>query len=354
MKIDLFLADGISGAPERARRAEDLGFDAVWTGEVAHDPLLPLAAAALATRQIQLGTAITLAFARSPMSVAYQSWDLAAASQGRFILGLGAQVRAHVTRRFSMPWHQPVAQMREYVQALRAIYAAWQDGVPLDFRGDHYAHTLMTPVFDPGPLPAGHQPAVALAAVGAAMTRLAGELCDGVFLHPFTHAGFVDQVTLPALAEGAARATGVADKDRPWIFSYMFLVVGDTEHEQLLAEARIRKQLAFYASTPAYAQVLRTLGAQDLQPELQRLSKLGRWDEMSTLIEPDLLGRFVLRGTLEELPAQIAGRYAGRADRVASYYPLPDYDDGRLADFATAVRKAADAAGSAEAAGGAR
>jgi probable F420-dependent oxidoreductase len=341
MKIDLFLADGVSSAPHSARRAEDLGFDGVWTGEVAHDPLLPLAAAAVATRRIQLGTAITLAFARSPMTVAYQSWDLAAASQGRFILGLGTQVRAHITRRFSMPWHQPVAQMREYVQALRAVYASWQDGAPLDFRGEHYAHTLMTPVFNPGPLPAGQQPEIALAAVGAAMTRLVGEVCDGVFVHPFTHAAYVDQVTLPALDAGVARA---GRTKRPWIFSYMFLVIGDTEREQQFAEARIRKQLAFYASTPAYAEVLRTLGAEELQRELQRLSRLGRWDDMTTLIEPDLLGHFVLRGTLEELPAQIAARYAGRADRVASYYPLPGYDDDRLAGFATAVRKAAEAA----------
>jgi probable F420-dependent oxidoreductase len=341
MKVDLFWSDGVRGAAEHARQAEGMGFDAVWTGEVAHDPLLPLASAAVATSRIQLGTAITLAFARSPMSVAYQAWDLASASRGRFILGLGTQVRAHITRRFSMPWHdKPVAQMREYLQALEAIYAAWQHGERLDFQGEYYTHTLMTPVFNPGPLPGGGQPPVALAAVGGAMTRLAGELCDGVFLHPFTHAAYVDQVALPALGEGAAR---VAGKERPWIFSYMFLVVGDDEREQAASEARVRKQLAFYASTPAYTEVLRVLGAEQLQRELLTLSKQGRWDEMAELIEPGLLDQFVLRGTLEELPEQIARRYYGRADRVASYYPLPDYEDGRLADFAAAVRKAADA-----------
>ena len=351
MLVDLFLADGVRSAPDHARRAEDMGFDAVWTGEVAHDPLLPLAAVSLATSRIQLGTAITLAFARSPMSVAYQSWDLAAASGGRFILGLGTQVRAHITRRFSMPWHdKPVAQMREYVQALHAIYAAWQRDQPLDFRGEYYAHTLMTPVFNPGPLPEGHQPPIALAAVGKAMTRLAGELCDGLFLHPFTHAKYLDELALPALADGTRQVPG---KRLPWIFSYTFLAVGDDEREQDQAEQRIRKQLAFYASTPSYAEVLRSLGQEQLGTELLALSRQGRWDEMTALVEPAFLSQFMLRGTLEELPEQIARRYTGRADRVASYFPLPDYEQGRLADFATAVRKAGQQARDAVPGGGA-
>lgn len=337
MKFDTFLADGLATAPAQARRAEDIGFDAVWTGEVAHDPLLPLAAASGATARIQLGSAITLAFARSPMSVAYQAWDLASASRGRFILGLGTQVKAHIARRFCMPWHKPVAQMREYVQALHAILACWQGGTALDFRGEYYTHTLMTPVFDPGPLPDGQQPSIALAAVGGAMTRLAGELCDGVFLHPFTHVDYVDAVTLPALTEGTA--TG-GRAHRPWVFSYTFLVVGDTEEEQAASERRIRKQLAFYASTPAYTEVLAMLGHEELQRELLPLSKQGRWDEMADLVEPAVLDHFVLRGTLEDLPEQIVRRFHGRADRIASYYPLPDYDDGRIADFVTAVHKA--------------
>ncbi|GAA4539154.1 TIGR03617 family F420-dependent LLM class oxidoreductase [Pseudonocardia xishanensis] len=340
MKIDTFLADGLAVAPAQARRAEEIGFDAVWTGEVAHDPLLPLAAAAAATSQIQLGTAITLAFARNPMSVAYQAWDLAQASQGRFILGLGTQVKAHITRRFSMPWGKPVAQMREYVEALHAIFAAWQNGNELAYEGEYYRHSLMTPVFDPGPLPEGQRPGVALAAVGRAMTRLAGELCDGVFLHPFTHARYVDETTLPALEEGAASR---GRPQRPWIFSYMFLVVGDDDRQQAVSEAQIRKQLAFYASTPAYTEVLRGIGRDDLQPKLLPLSKEGRWDEMADLIDAETLDHFVLRGRLEELPGKIARRYHGRADRVASYYALPEYEPERLSEFVKSVHTATDA-----------
>jgi probable F420-dependent oxidoreductase len=337
MKIDMFLTEGLATAPAHARQAEDIGYDAVWSAEVAHDPLLPLAAAAGVTSRIQLGTSIALAFARSPMSLAYQAWDLAAASEGRFVLGLGTQVKAHIARRFSMPWHQPVGQMREYLQALRAILASWQDGTKLDFQGDYYSHTLMTPVFDPGPLPAGQQPEIALAAVGGGLTGLAGQMCDGFFAHPFSHPAYLDDVTLPALAEGAARS---GRTDRPWIFSATFFVVGDTEEEQRESELRVRKQLAFYASTPAYIEVLRSIGYEALQPELLLLSKQGRWDEMAELIEPDLLSHFAMRGTLEELPDQIVARYHGRADRVAPYFPLPEYDSGRLADFVTAVHKA--------------
>jgi probable F420-dependent oxidoreductase len=341
MKFDAFLAEGLAVAPQRARQAEAIGFDAVWTGEVAHDPLLPLAAAASATSRIQLGTAITLAFARSPMTTAHQAWDLAQASEGRFILGLGAQVKAHIERRFSMPWGKPVPQMRDYIRALQTIFATWQDRVPLSYEGEYYSHTLMTPVFDPGPLPEGHRPAIALAAVGAAMTSLAGEACDGVFLHPFSHSRFIDEVTLPALDEGVARTPGRTG--RPWVFAYTFLVVGDTEQELVESEARSRQQLAFYASTPAYTEVLRVLGQEELQRELLPLSKQGRWAEMSALIEPSLLDHFVLRGALEELPEQIVRRYHGRADRVAPYYALPDYGPERLSEFVTAVHKASEA-----------
>jgi probable F420-dependent oxidoreductase len=341
MNIDTFLADGLASAPERARRAEVIGYDALWTGEVAHDPLLPLAAAASTTSTIQLGTSIALAFARSPMSVAYQAWDLADASRGRFILGLGTQVRAHIERRFSMPWHKPVGPLREYIQALRAIFAAWQEGAPLAFEGDYYSHTLMTPVFNPGPLPEGHQPSIALAVVGPGLTRLAGEACDGVFLHAFSNSRYIDEVSLPALEEGAARSPG---KKRPWIYAATFFVVGDTEEDLAASEARARKQLAFYASTPAYIEVLRVLGQEELHHELLPMSKQGRWDEMAELIEPSIADHFMLRGTIEELPEQIVRRFHGRADRVGSYFPLPDYEPERLSDFIKAVHKAGEAA----------
>ncbi|GAA4753279.1 LLM class F420-dependent oxidoreductase [Nocardioides endophyticus] len=336
MKIDTFLAEGLPGAGDRARSVEALGYDTLWSGEVAHDPLLPLAQACASTSRIGLGTAITLALARNPMSTAYQSWDLAAASEGRFVLGIGAQVKAHITRRFSMPWDKPIPQVKDYLRALRAIYHSFQTGEQLHYEGTHYQHTLLTPLFNPGPLPEGHQPQLALAAVGEAMARLAGELCDGVLFHPFTHTAYIDQVSMPALAEGAARAGD--GKQIPWRFAYLFLAVGDTEEEQQKSAARIRKQVAFYASTPAYTEVLRLIGREDLQEALLPMSKAGQWDEMSELVTDDILEYFALRGTLEELPKLIAERYVGRADHLASYYPLPEYEPERIADFVAATR----------------
>jgi probable F420-dependent oxidoreductase len=338
MKIDTFLSEGLAGAGERARDTEALGYDTLWSGEVAHDPLLPLAQACVSTTSIGLGTAITLALARNPMSVAYQSWDLAAASDGRFILGIGAQVKAHITRRFSMHWDKPIPQIRDYLRAVRAIYHSFQTGEQLNYEGTHYTHTLLTPLFNPGPLPEGHQPQLALAAVGESMARLAGELCDGVLFHPFTHAAYIDQVSMPALVEGAARADN--DKQVPWRFAYLFLAVGDTEEEQEESAQRIRKQVAFYGSTPAYTEVLRLIGHEDLQAALLPMSKEDRWDEMAELVTDDILHHFALRGTMEELPKLIAERYVGRADHLASYYPLPDYEPARIAEFVANTRAA--------------
>lgn len=335
MKFDTFLADGLAGAGHRAAAAERQGYDAIWCGEVAHDPLLPLAAAVDATSELTLGTAIALAFARNPMSMAYQAWDLAAATKGRFILGLGTQVKAHITRRFSMPWDRPGPQIRDYLHALGAIFQSFQAGEPLEYAGTHYSHSLLTPMFNPGSLPEGQQPQVALAAVGQTMTGIAGELCDGVLFHPFTNVEYIDSVSLPALRSGAASAGRASE---PWKFAYLFLIVGDDDQEQLVAERQVRKQVAFYASTPAYHEVLDVIGYPDLQPELQQLSKQGRWDDMADRISDDLLDHFALRGTLEELPAGIASRYVGRADRLASYFPLPDYEPGRITEFVESVR----------------
>jgi probable F420-dependent oxidoreductase len=335
VKVDTFLADGLIGADERAAHAEQLGFDAVWCGEIAHDPLLPLAAAARTTETITLGTGIALAFARSPMTLAYQAWDLARVSGGRFVLGLGTQVKAHITRRFSMPWDRPGPQMRDYVQALRAIFHSFQTGEPLDHHGTHYQHTFLTPLFNPGPLPDGHQPQISLAVVGDTMTAIAGELFDGVMLHVFTNTAYIESVTIPALEAGAARA---GRSDRPWRQAYFFAIVGDTEAEQEASMRAIRKQLAFYGSTPNYVEVLRAVGCEDIQPELLQLSKQGRWDDMARVMTDDIVDHFAVRGTLEELPGQLAARFAGRVDRLGSYYPLPDYDPDRISDFISTVR----------------
>jgi probable F420-dependent oxidoreductase len=338
MKFDTFLAEGLAGAGTRAADAERLGFDAVWCGEIAHDPLLPLAVAAETTRTVTLGTAIALAFARNPMSLAYQSWDLAAVSGGRFVLGLGTQVKAHITRRFSMTWDRPAPQMRDFVGALRAIFDSFQNATPLDYQGTHYRHTVLTPMFNPGPLPVGHQPEVALAVVGDTMTSLAGELFDGVMYHAFTNASYIDAVTLPALEAGANRA---ARTHLPWRQAFVFLVVGDTEEEQEACAQKVRKQLSFYASTPNYVEVLKAVGCEGIQPELFQLSKRGEWNQMAEVFTDDVLQHFAVRGTLEELPEQIASRFGGRADRLCSYFPLPDYEPERIANFVSTVRGSA-------------
>jgi probable F420-dependent oxidoreductase len=333
MKFDTFLADGLPGAGARAAAAERLGFDAVWCGEIAHDPLLPLAAAAETTQTLTLGTGIALAFARNPMSLAYQAWDLAVASDGRFVLG--TQVKAHITRRFSMPWDRPGPQIRDFLAALRAVFDAFQTGEPLRYEGTHYKHTFLTPLFNPGPLPHDHIPQVSLAVVGDTMTAIAGELFDGVMYHGFTNAPYLDTVAFPALRAGAQRA---GRPDLPWRQTVLFLIVGDTEEEQAVCAQKIRKQLAFYASTPNYVEVLRAVGCEDIQPELLRMSKQGRWDDMADLMTDDVLDHFALRGTLEELPAKIAERFALRADRIGPYYPLPDYEPGRVSEFIANVR----------------
>jgi probable F420-dependent oxidoreductase len=336
MKFDTFLTEGLLGAGERAAAAERLGFDAVWCGEVAHDPLLPLAVAAETTERVTLGTSIALAFARNPMSLAYQAWDLASASEGRFVLGLGTQVKAHISRRFSMPWDRPGPQMRDFVTALRAVFHSFQTGEPLSYKGTHYEHTFLTPLFNPGPLPEGHQPQVSLAVVGDTMSALAGELFDGVIYHAFTNTDYIDAVTIPALRRGADRA---GRTELPWRQTFMLMIVGDTEEEQEECARKVRKQVAFYASTPNYIEVLEAVGCEGIQPELLQLSKQGRWDDMATLMTDDVLDHFALRGTLEEIPDQIASRFAGRVDRIGSYFPLPDYEPDRLAEFISAARQ---------------
>src|ERR1700744_6574837 len=235
--------------PDEARRLEAAGYDGAWTAEVKHDPFLPLGVAAAATARVSRGTAIAVAFARSPMTTAYVATDLQAASRGRFILGLGSQIKAHITRRFSMPWGRPAPQMREYILALRAIWSSWNEGAPLDFQGEYYQHTLMTALFRPEPNPYG-PPRVFLAAVGAAMTRVAGEVTDGLVVHGFTTERYLREVTLPALAEGAARAG--RSRDDVEVTCPGFVVIDDGSDAVAARIAATRRQIAFYGSTPAY------------------------------------------------------------------------------------------------------
>ncbi|MGX1703140.1 TIGR03617 family F420-dependent LLM class oxidoreductase [Microbacterium sp. NPDC055357] len=330
MKIDMGMI-GATGAEcgPIASAAERQGFDAVWASESVTDSFLQSQAALLQTSRLTVGTAIAVAFARNPMSTAYAAWDLAATSGGRFILGLGSQIQPHIERRFSMPWSSPIARMRDYLLALDAIFTSWRDGSKLDYRGDIYQHTLMTPVFTPPHH--DHRIPLMIAAVGERMTALGAELCDGLLLHGMTTTAYLDGVTLPAVERGLA-ASG-RTRDALELYVPLFLIMGDTEEQIAETARKTREQIAFYASTPAYAAVLESVGYDELQPELQRLSRDGRWSVMADLIDEPLLDAIALTGTPDEMPDLCRARFGGRVDRISSYYGWPVDDPDRLREI---------------------
>jgi probable F420-dependent oxidoreductase len=321
MLIDGGIGADLHAAAAGARKAEEAGYDAIWTAETGHDPLLPLAIAAEHTERVGLGTGIIVAFGRSPMTLANSAWDLNAFSGGRFLLGLGSQIKPHIEKRYSMPWSHPAPRMREFILAMRAIWDCWQNGTPLDFRGEFYTHTLMTPFFNPGPNEFG-APRVFLAAVGEGMTKVAAEVADGLLVHGFTTEKYLREVTVPAVdavlgAHGRSRAE--------FQLSYpAFVVTGDGAEEVEAAETGTRRQIAFYASTPAYRPVLECHGWGDLQPELNTLSKRGAWEEMGRLISDEVLDAFAVRGTPEEVPAELHRRFGDVIDRISLYMPYKD------------------------------
>ena len=301
-----------------AKEAEEAGYDGIWTAETSHDPFFPLLLASQATDHIQLGTGIAVAFARNPMSLANVAWDLQAYSGGRFILGLGSQIKPHITKRFSMEWSHPAARMREFILAMRAIWDCWDNGTKLDFRGDFYTHTLMTPFFNPGPNPHGTAK-VFLAGVGELMTEVAGETCDGFLAHGFTTERYLKEVTLPALQRGLDKA-GKSRSDLE-ISLPAFVVTGTNEEEMAESAAGTRRQIAFYGSTPAYRGVLDLHGWGDLQVELNALSKEGKWVEMGELITDDILETFAVVAEPSGLAAGIKARFGDVIDRVSFYAP---------------------------------
>jgi len=319
-------------AADDAAWAEESGFHGVWATESVTDAFLQCMAGTLRTERVKIGTAIAVAFARNPMTVAYAAWDLAACSDGRFVLGMGTQVRAHVERRFSMPWSDPVGRMEDFIHALADIWACWRDGTPLRHEGPYYHHTLMTPVFSPPHHQ--HRIPVAVAAVGPKMTELAGRVCDGAILHGMTTVDYLDHVTLPALDEGLRRS-GRTRSD-VFLSCPVFMVMGDDQDTIEVLRRRTREQVAFYASTPAYREILVPAGYGDLQPELQKLSRAGRWAEMGGLIEDDLLDRIAVTGSPEEMPALVRARFGTRIDRVSSYYGWDVADPDRLAEILAA------------------
>ena len=330
MKLDVgMLTHELKTIPEYARKVEALGFDCLWSAETQHDPFLPLAVAATATSRIKLGTSIAVAFPRSPMVLAHISWDLAKASGGRFILGLGSQVKGHNERRFSVKWEAPAPRMREVVQALRAIWDCWQNGTKLNFKGQFYRFDLMTPFFNPGAIEHPHVP-VYVAGVNPAMCRIAGEVCDGLHVHPFNSPKYLRELVEPAVNEGLARS-GRSRSD----FAYAtasFVVVGDTEAEQAQARQAVKQQIAFYASTRTYEPVLAAHGWQDLVPHLHRKSVEGDWKGMADLITDEMVDVYAVTGTHEDVGRKLRERYAGLLDRTAFYQPgkQPTLDDPRL------------------------
>jgi probable F420-dependent oxidoreductase len=344
VKIDALMRGGPGEAAAEAAAARAAGYDGLHSSELRHDPFLLLARAAGGAPELEFGTSIAVAFARSPMTVAHSAWDLQALTEGRFTLGLGSQVKAHIERRFSMPWSHPAARMREYVLALRAIWRSWQDGGKLDFDGQFYRHTLMTPMFSPGPLESG-APRVLLAAVGDAMTRAAGEVADGLIVHGFTTPRYIREVTLPTLRQGLARG-GRAREDFEFVYAPL-VVTGADELAMAASAAAARERIAFYASTLAYRPVLELHGLGDLQGELNALARRGEWQAMGGLIDDAVLGEFAVVATLDELPAAYARRVGGLADRTSFTPPETMGTDAARELIASITASAAEVAASA-------
>jgi probable F420-dependent oxidoreductase len=337
MKLDINIAiDSLADVPALARDAEALGFDGLWASETRHDPFLPLALAAEHTRRASLGTAIAVAFPRSPTVVAHTAWDLQAASGGRLILGLGTQVKGHNERRFSVPWTAPGPRLRDYIQALRAVWECWQTGAPINFRSEHYNITLMTPFFAPRPIDHPRIP-IYIAAVNGYNLRLAGELCEGVHLHPFHSVTYLREFALPNIEAGLAKSG--RRRDDITFATSVFMVTGRTAAERDQARQFARSQIAFYASTRTYEPVLAAHGWQDLMPRLHRKSVEGDWAGMADLISDEMLASFAVEAPLPELAHALSARYAGLLDRVAPYVPLESRSErGAIEAFAAALR----------------
>jgi probable F420-dependent oxidoreductase len=296
------------------RHLEEIGYDGAFSFEAKHDPFLPLVLAAESTDHIRLGTAIAIAFARNPMNLANLAYGVQTISGGRFILGLGSQVRPHIQNRFSMPWSKPAKRMREIVLAIQAIFARWEGKAELDFEGEFYRHTLMIPAFDPGPNPFGPPP-IYTAGVGPLMCQVAGEVADGFFGHPFNTRESLQTIVLPAIERGLEKS-GRKRSDIDLIFATL-TVTADTEEEFERVKLAARKQLAFYGSTPAYRPTLDQHGWGDLHVELNRMSKQNRWDEMTDLIDDEVLEAIAVVGPRSEIAGKLRARLDGIADGVS-------------------------------------
>ena len=321
MKVDGNLGTDLKTVPERVAALEAEGFDGVRSAEMNHDPFFPLLLAAEHSSRVELITSIAVAFARSPMILAGLAHDLNAYSGGRFTLGLGSQIRPHITKRFSMQWGKPAKQMRELILAMRAIWANWYDGEPLRFEGEYYTHTLMTPAFSPADTGLG-APKVILAAVGPKMTEVAAETADGMIVHPFSNETYLRTVTLPAIEQALEKA---GRRREDFELSYAPFVVSGRDDEELRRNRKTTtERIAFYGSTPAYREVLACVGYGELQGELNRLSKEGRWEEMGTLIDDDLLHHFAIVGEPDTVVPELLRRFGDLIDRTSAGFDFVD------------------------------
>jgi probable F420-dependent oxidoreductase len=326
MLVDGGLSFGgdIPGADARA--LELAGYDGAWSAETGHDPLLVVAGAAVSTTTLELGTSIVVAFARSPMITATMANDVQLLSRGRLLLGLGSQIKPHIEKRYSMPWSHPAPRMREYILAMQAIWTCWNEGTSLNFRGEFYRHTLMSPFFNPGPNPFG-APKVYVAAVGELMTEVVGEVSDGLLVHPFTTERYIREVTLPALERGLVKS-GRDLTGFPISFSGL-IATGDSEEALEDATRKVRGQIAFYGSTPAYRGVLELHGWGDLHVELNSLSKQGEWEKMGELIDDDVLNAFSVVALPSDVGAVVRERLGDIVSRFSIYAPYALSDDTR-------------------------
>lgn len=334
MRLDIQLDARPDHVVDRARELASTGVDGLFTFEGPHDVFLPLTLAAPVV-QTELMTNVAIAIPRSPMHLAHTAYDLQLLSQGRFRLGLGSQIQPHIEKRYGATWSRPAARMREAVLAVKAILTSWQDGTRLDFRGEFTRHTLMPPMFVPGPNPYGVPP-VLLGALGPVMTRTAAEVADGLLVMPFNTERHFRERTMPAVTEGLERG-GRTPADLE-IVPQVIVAMGRTLAERTAAETGVRGLLSFYGSTPAYRPVLEVEGRGELQLELNRLSKTGAYAEMFELVDDELLGTIGVRGTPEECAAEIRRRFGDVADRVCAYFPGYDAPLDQIRDLAAALR----------------
>jgi probable F420-dependent oxidoreductase len=338
MKIDTaFFPSNFDGAAQIARSAEDLGFDGLWSAETSHDPFFPLVVAARETQRIKLGTGVAIVFPRSPMVLANMCWDLQANSKGRFILGLGTQVKGHNERRFSVKWVSPVKRLREVILSLRAIWDCWQNNTKLNYIGDFYQFTLMTPFFNPGPIEHPNIP-IFISGLNPLISQLAGELCEGFYIHGFHSAKYIHETVLPNLNKGLEKAG--RKRDDMSLLTGTFMAMGATRDEVEKAKAPIKQQIAFYASTRTYKGVLDAHGWGDTCYKLNEKAAKGDWSGMADEIKDEMLDELAIVGTYDEIAKKLKARYHRVLDRVViGLGSLERHDAGRWRELMQEIRQ---------------